>query len=77
MAEENQKIVEKYYIEVNSSPVRKFISGLLGGIGWGIGLTVGTGVILYLLGMVIAKVDFVPILGQFLADIVKSAQGNL
>lgn len=71
------KTVEKYYIEVNSNPVTKFFNGLIGGIGWGIGLTVGTGVLLYLLGMAVAKVDFVPIFGNFLADVVKSAQGNL
>ena len=74
---QSPKIVEKHYIEVSPSPLTKFLNGLIGGIGWGVGLTIGTGVLLYILTFVIAKIDFVPILGQFLADVIKSAQGNL
>lgn len=72
-----EKIVEKYYIEVNANVFKRFLIGLVGGIGWGVGLTIGTGVILYFLGIFAAKIDFVPILGQFLAEVIKSAQGNL
>lgn len=74
---EVQKTVEKHYIEVSTNPVAKFLNGLIGGIGWGVGLTIGTGVILYVLTIFISKIDFVPVLGQFLADVIKSAQGNL
>lgn len=81
MAEENptnsQNVVEKYYIEVNASARHKFLTGLLGGLGWGIGLTVGTAVFFGIIGFIIAKIDFVPIIGQFLSEVIKSAQGNL
>lgn len=76
-ATEKEKVIEKYYIEVNPSARIRFINGLLGGIGWGIGLSIGTAVILYMVGIIIAKIDFVPILGQFLADVIKSSQGTL
>jgi hypothetical protein len=75
--EQSRRIVEKYYIEVNPSPFKKFLTGLLGGIGWGVGLTIGTGAIIYVLAFIVAKIDFVPVFGQFLADVIKSAQGNL
>lgn len=78
MSEEIQgKTVEKYYIEVTPSASKRFIIGLVGGIGWGVGLTLGTGAVLTILGFFAAKIDFVPILGQFLSEIIKSAQHNL
>ena len=72
-----QKIVEKYYIEVNASAKKRFLIGLAGGIGWGIGLTVGTAAIIYVVGILVSKVDFVPVFGKFAADVIKSAQSNL
>jgi len=82
MAEENnlsqnQKIVEKYYIEVNPSGFRKFLHGLIGGLGWGVGITLGTSLFLLAIGYLVSQIDFVPILGQFLSDVVKSASTNL
>ena len=73
----NQKVIEKYYIEVSQSPGKRFLIGLLGGIGWGVGLTIGTTAILAALGFFASKINFVPIFGQFLAEVIKSAQGNL
>lgn len=75
--ETKSKLVEKYYIEVTPSASKRFIIGLIGGIGWGVGLTLGTGAVLTVLGFFAAKIDFVPILGQFLSEIIKSAQHNL
>lgn len=74
---EAQKVVEKYYIEVNPSGFKKFLHGLLGGLGWGIGITLGTSILLIGIGFLVSKVNFVPILGQFLADVIKSSQNNL
>ena len=68
-----EKIVEKHYIEVNASGKSKFLMGLLGGLGWGIGITLGTSLFLLLIGFLISQIDFVPILGNFLAEVVKSA----
>ena len=74
---QNQKVVEKYYIEVSASAKKRFLIGLAGGIGWGIGLTLGTAVIIYIAGIFVSKVDFVPVFGKFAADVIKSAQSNL
>ena len=74
---QQEKVVEKYYIEVSASAKKRFLIGLAGGIGWGIGLTVGTAAIIYLGGILVLRVDFVPFFGKFAADVIKSAQSNL
>jgi len=74
---QNQKTVEKYYIEVSASAKKRFLIGLVGGIGWGIGLTVGTAAIIYVVGIFVSKIDFVPVFGKFAAEVIKSAQSNL
>ena len=77
MDEQKEKIVEKHYIEVSPSPIKRFFVGLAGGIGWGVGLSIGTGFVLYMIGIFATKVDLVPIFGSFLADVIKSAQTQL
>lgn len=77
VVQENGKTIEKYYIEVNRSAWRKFFTGLLGGLGWGIGITLGTSAFIILIGFLVSKIDFVPILGDFFAQVIKSAQNNL
>ncbi|HSX19226.1 MAG TPA: DUF5665 domain-containing protein [Candidatus Saccharimonadales bacterium] len=75
--QQDGKTVEKHYIEVNPSKWSKFVTGLLSGFGYGIGLTLGTAVFLLIIGVIISKVNFVPIFGNFLSDVIKSAQGSL
>lgn len=77
MIQQEQKIIEKYYIEVSHSSFKHFLRGLLGGLGWGVGITLGTSVILLVIGFIASKIDFVPIIGQFSADVIKAAQSNL
>lgn len=82
MPDENQdnqksKIVEKYYIEVSSSAKKRFLIGLAGGIGWGVGLTLGTAVLLYIISLVTSHIGFIPFIGKFAAEVIKSAQENL
>ncbi|MBI4037870.1 hypothetical protein HY382_02400 [Candidatus Curtissbacteria bacterium] len=67
----NEKVVEKHYIEVNPSGLRKFLHGLLGGLGWGVGITVGTAVIIVGLGYLVSKIDFVPFIGDYLNQVIE------
>lgn len=71
------QVVEKHYIEVSPSNRKKFIAGLFSGLGYGVGLTLGTSIFFILLGVFLSKIDLQPILGQFLADVIKAAQPNL
>ena len=72
-----ERIVEKHYLEVNPSAKRRFFMSILGGLGTGIGLTLGTALVLAFVAFFVSKIDFVPIFGNFLAEVIKSAQGNL
>ena len=77
MAEDKERVVEKHYIEVGKSARKDFLRGLLGGIGWAFGLSLGTAIIAVLVSLIVRRIDFVPIFGQFIADIIKAAQQNL
>lgn len=76
MPDQPVKVVEKHYIEVNPSAKHKFLLGILQGLGWGVGVTLGTAAILVLVGFIVSRIDWVPIIGQFLQNIVDSAQQN-
>jgi hypothetical protein len=45
-------------------------NNLLGGISWGIGATVGLALFFALLSLIAKNVDFVPIFGSFVSDII-------
>lgn len=74
MPNENIKVIEKHYIEVTASAKKKFLLGVLQGLGWGLGVTIATSAVIVAVSFFVSKVDFVPIFGQFLSDVVKSAQ---
>lgn len=73
----NEKIVEKYYIETPGNFKRRFLLGVIGGLGWGLGITLGTALVVVILAFFVSRIDFVPILGQFLANVIKASQPNL
>jgi len=76
MTEEKTKTVEKYYIEVSPSAKKRFIVGLLGGIGWGLGVIIGSTILVASIAFFVSKIDFVPILGKFLSDILQASQSS-
>lgn len=77
MTDQKTKVIEKYYIEVSASNKKKFITGLLSGLGYGLGLALGTSLFFLIIGVFVSKINLEPILGKFLADVVKAAQPNL
>ena len=76
MSNDNIKVIEKHYIEVNPSAKHKFLLGILQGLGWGVGVTLGTATVIILVGYFVSRIDWVPIIGQVLQNIVDSAQQN-
>lgn len=76
MSEENKHSGEKY--KNIDRPIGKMILyNFLGGIAWGLGVLIGTTIVLAFLAFFVTKIDFVPIFGQFAAQVIESAQNNL
>ena len=74
---EQDRVHERF--EKIDRPLWKMILyNFLGGISWGFGVLIGTTVILAIIAFFINKnIDFVPVLGHFFAEVLKSAQNNL
>ena len=64
------------YEQVHLGKKKVFFNNLLGGIAWGIGATLGASIILYILGFVISKLDFVPVIGDFVLRISEFVEQN-
>lgn len=52
------------------------LHNFLGGIAWGLGVTVGAAIILALGGFLISNIDVVPFIGEFVANIAEYVQDS-
>lgn len=53
-------------------PLHKiFINNFVGGIAWGLGATVGAGILLAIFGFLLSKINLIPVIGGFASDIFK------
>ena len=48
-----------------------FFNNIIGGFGWSIGATVGIAIIFAVLTYISARVNLVPIVGEFVASVIK------
>lgn len=59
-------------------PLKKIIiNNFFGGIAWSLGVIIGTSVVFGILVYFVHKIDFVPIFGKFMANVIQSAQSNI
>ena len=58
--------------KVNRSKKEIFINNFIGGVAWGLGSIIGFTIIFAIIGYLISKVDFVPIMGGFVQDVVNN-----
>lgn len=57
-----------------------FVNNFIGGVAWGLGATVGLSIVVTLLGFIFTKINLIPFVGTFVADImqfVAQKNGNL
>ncbi len=53
------------------------LDNFLGGMAWGLGTVVGISIIAVSMGFLISKIDLLPIIGDWLANILRHTQANL
>lgn len=61
---------------IHKSKKEIFINNLLGGVAWGIGATVGLSIVLALLSILGNAIGFVPIVGDFVSQVINYIQQN-
>lgn len=58
-------------------PKRKiFMNNFVGGIGWGLGVTVGLSALLGITSFLLSRINFVPVIGHFTSEVVQFVQDN-
>jgi hypothetical protein len=57
--------------QVKASRAKIFVNNFVGGIGWALGATIGFALIVALLSIMLKNVNFIPFVGNFVADIIK------
>lgn len=57
--------------KVNRNKKEIFINNFIGGIAWAIGATIGIALIFAALTFIVTRVNLVPIVGQFVTDVIK------
>ena len=57
------------YQKVEESKKELIINNFIGGISWALGATVGLAIVVAILGIVVKNINFVPIVGNFVANV--------
>ena len=60
------------YDKVTLSRRQIIVNNFLGGISWGLGTTIGLSVFFAILGVIISRVDLIPIIGDWVSQILNS-----
>ncbi|OGY08183.1 MAG: hypothetical protein A2700_00285 [Candidatus Blackburnbacteria bacterium RIFCSPHIGHO2_01_FULL_44_64] len=62
--------------QVHRSIGKMFLGNFIGGVAWGLGVTVGLSLLFATMGFLGSKVNWVPVVGNFLSEITKSIEEN-
>lgn len=55
---------------------RIIVDNFLGGISWSLGVTFGATIVFALIAFILTKINYVPIVGQFILNILKFVNDN-
>ncbi|TXG76487.1 hypothetical protein E6Q11_04480 [Candidatus Dojkabacteria bacterium] len=62
-------MAEEKYDHVKRSRKEIISNNFLGGLAWGIGVTIGLAIFLAILAFIASRVDTVPLVGNYISDI--------
>ncbi len=62
--------------EVKRGKREIFVNNFVGGIAWGLGATVGIALLFAFLGIILTKVNLIPVVGNFVSDTLKFVLQN-
>ena len=68
-------MIQKYE-QINRTKREIILNNFIGGISWGIGVTIGLAIFIGVLTLVAKNIDFVPIVGDFTAQIINYIIGK-
>jgi len=63
-------------IDAKKTLRRIFIENLIAGIGWALGLFLGTTVLVGLIGLVLSRVQTIPVIGNFIYNVTQEIEKN-
>lgn len=67
---------DQKYEHVTHSKKRIAVNNFIGGIAWAFGATIGFSFFLGILGFIASNVNFIPVIGEFVAGIVEFVQNT-
>lgn len=70
MPEEKKEQPQRYEVSSHFLPMSKILlNNFIGGIAWAIGATVGLALFFFIIGFIAKNINFVPIVGSFVSDV--------
>lgn len=63
--------------EVSRKPVKKIIvDNFIGGVAWGLGVTIGAAIIVALGGFILSQINLIPVVGELVREISEYVQNT-
>lgn len=67
---------EDKHLNVHKGKKQIFTNNFIGGLAWGIGVTVGLSIFVAVLAFIASNIDFVPVVGDFTAQVINYVISN-
>ena len=68
---------EEQHLKIYKKKRHIMLDNFLGGVAWGLGTVVGISIIAVFVGFLISKIDVIPIIGDWLANVLRYTQASL